>query len=111
VTNKFSPAQKHFGVDIVARRNEAIKSTLDGTVVFADWTIDKGYVIGIMHTANLFSVYKHNSVLLKNEGDLVRAGEAVAIIGETGELSTGPHLHFELWLNGSPVDPEVYISF
>lgn len=111
VTNHFNPGQNHFGIDIVAKSNEAIKATLDGTVVYADWTLDKGYVIGIIHSGNLFSVYKHNSVLLKKEGDLVRAGEAVAIIGETGELSTGPHLHFELWLNSSPVDPEVYITF
>lgn len=111
VTNKFDPVQKHFGVDIVAKSNEAIKSTLDGTVVFADWTLDKGYVIGLLHAGNLVSVYKHNSVLLKKEGDIVKAGEAIAIIGETGELSSGPHLHFELWLNGSPVDPEAFITF
>ncbi|MDP3463065.1 MAG: M23 family metallopeptidase [Bacteroidales bacterium] len=111
LTNKFDPIQKHFGVDIVAKSNEAIKSTLDGTVVFADWTLDKGYVIGLLHAGNLVSVYKHNSVLLKKEGDVVKAGEAIAIIGETGELSSGPHLHFELWLNSSPVDPEVFITF
>ncbi len=111
VTSKFNIASGHFGVDIVAKSNEAIKATLDGVVVFADWTIDKGYVIGIQHPDNVFSVYKHNSVLLKKEGEMVRAGEPIAIIGETGELSTGPHLHFELWHNGAPVNPEDFITF
>jgi murein DD-endopeptidase MepM/ murein hydrolase activator NlpD len=111
VTNRFNITAGHFGIDIVAKSNEAIKSTLDGTVIFADWTLDKGYVIGIQHPDNIISVYKHNSVLLKREGDPVRAGEPIAIIGETGELVTGPHLHFELWHNGAPVDPEEFISF
>lgn len=111
ITNRFDPVQKHFGVDIVARSNEAIKATLEGTVVYADWTLDKGYVIGIQHAGNFFSVYKHNSVLLKREGDFVRAGEPVAIIGESGELSTGPHLHFEIWHNTTPVNPEEFIAF
>lgn len=111
ITNRFDPVQKHFGVDIVSKSNEAIKATLEGTVVYADWTPDKGYVIGIQHAGNFFSVYKHNSVLLKREGDFVRAGEPVAIIGESGELSSGPHLHFELWFNTAPVNPEEFISF
>ncbi len=111
ITNRFDPVQKHFGVDIVAKSNETIKSTLEGTVVFADWTPGKGHVIGIQHTGNFFSVYKHNSVLLKREGDFVRAGEPVAILGESGELSSGPHLHFELWFNAAPVNPEEFISF
>ncbi|HQQ12078.1 MAG TPA: M23 family metallopeptidase [Bacteroidales bacterium] len=111
VTNKFNPAQRHYGVDIVSRSNEAIKSTLEGTVVFADWTVEKGHVIGIQHAGNFVSVYKHNSVLLKREGDFVKAGEPIAIIGESGELSTGPHLHFELWFNAAPVNPEDYVRF
>lgn len=111
VTNKFNPSQRHFGVDVVSRPNEAIKATLEGVVVFADWTPEKGYVIGIQHAGNFFSVYKHNSVLLRREGDVVRAGEPIAIIGQGGELSTGPHLHFELWYNASPINPEDYISF
>ncbi|MDP3441995.1 MAG: M23 family metallopeptidase, partial [Ignavibacteria bacterium] len=111
ITNKFNLLQRHFGVDIVAKSNEAIKSALEGTVVYADWTLDKGYVIGIQHSGTFFSVYKHNSVLLKKEGEFVRAGEPIAISGESGEMSTGPHLHFELWLNGTPVNPEEFISF
>lgn len=111
ITNKFNPLQRHYGVDIVAKSNEAIKSTLEGTVLFADWTVEKGHVIGVQHAGSYVSVYKHNSVLLKREGDFVRAGEPIAIIGESGELSTGPHLHFELWYNGAPVNPEDYVSF
>ncbi|MBG0781935.1 MAG: M23 family metallopeptidase [Bacteroidales bacterium] len=111
ITNAFDPRNKHFGVDIVANANEAIKAVLEGTVVFANWTPDKGYVIGLQHAGNFLSVYKHNSVLLKNEGDLVKAGEVVAIVGDSGELSTGPHLHFELWFNGIPINPEDYITF
>lgn len=111
VTNHFDPANKHFGVDIVADRNEAIKATLDGTVIFSAWTLETGFTIGIQHSNNLMSVYKHNSVLLKEEGSFVKAGEVIAIIGETGLYSTGTHLHFELWLDGSPVNPLDYIVF
>ncbi len=111
VTDKFDSKKKHFGVDIVSSPNEVIKSTLDGTVVMADWTSETGYVIGVQHSNNLFSLYKHNSALLKSPGDYVKAGEVIAIIGNSGELTTGPHLHFELWYNGTAVNPEDYISF
>ena len=111
VTNNFNPAENHYGVDVVAQRNEAVKATLDGTVILSSWTLETGYSITIQHSNNLVSVYKHNSVLLKKEGDFVKAGEAIAIIGETGMLSTGIHLHFELWFNGIPVNPRDYIIF
>lgn len=111
ITRHFDPAQDHFGIDIVANRNEAIKSALDGTVIFSDWTLETGYVIGLQHANNLISVYKHNSSLLKQQGNFVKAGETISIVGESGELSTGPHLHFELWHNGKPVDPEEFITF
>ncbi|MBC8313992.1 MAG: M23 family metallopeptidase [Bacteroidales bacterium] len=111
ITNRFDPDQQHFGIDIVSKRDEAIKSVLDGTVIFSTWTVETGYVIGIQHPQAIVSVYKHNSALLKRVGDIIKAGEAIAIIGETGELSTGPHLHFELWNQGNPVDPTDYISF
>jgi murein DD-endopeptidase MepM/ murein hydrolase activator NlpD len=111
VTNNFNPSEKHYGIDIVAKRNDAIKATLDGTVIFADWTLETGYIISIQHQGNLISVYKHNSSLLKQQGNYVKAGEPIAIIGETGELSTGPHLHFELWYNGKPINPKDYITF
>lgn len=111
ITNHFNLTEKHYGIDIVSRSSEPIKSTLDGTVIFSDWTLETGYVIGIQHQGNYISVYKHNSSLLKKAGSHVRAGEPIAFVGETGELSTGPHLHFELWYNGTPVNPMEYIAF
>lgn len=111
LTSKFDPVQEHYGIDIVAKRNEAIKTVQDGTIIFTGWTVETGYVIAIQHPGNIVSVYKHNSVLLKKEGNFVRAGETIAIIGESGELSTGPHLHIELWINGNPVNPTDYMSF
>lgn len=111
ITTRYSAVQKHFGIDIVSGPNEVIKSALDGTVVIANFTSETGYVIGVQHGNNLMTFYKHNSALLKSVGDYVKAGEVIAIIGNTGEFSTGPHLHFELWYNGSPVNPLEYISF
>lgn len=111
VTSHFNREEKHFGIDIVADNNSVIKATSDGTVVYSDWTVENGYCIGIQHNGNLFSVYKHNAVLLKDDGDFVSAGEPIAIYGNSGSMSTGPHLHFEIWYNGTPLNPEDYISF
>jgi len=111
ITNQFDPNNGHFGIDIVSKRNEAIKTIDDGIVVFAEWTINTGYVIIIQHSSNIISVYKHNSSLLKKEGDYVKAGDLIAIIGNTGEQTSGPHLHFELWVDGSAVNPIDYIAF
>jgi murein DD-endopeptidase MepM/ murein hydrolase activator NlpD len=111
ITNGFNTKQDHYGIDIVAKQNEAIKCVLDGTVIFSNWTLETGYTIVIQHQENIVSVYKHNSALLKKEGDFVKAGEPIAIIGQTGELATGPHLHFELWSDGNPVNPKDYINF
>lgn len=111
VTSHFNREEKHYGVDLVAENNSVIKSTADGTVIYSDWTVENGYCIGIQHNGNMFSIYKHNAVLLKDDGDFVRAGEPIAIYGNSGSLSTGPHLHFELWYNGTPLNPEDYISF
>jgi murein DD-endopeptidase MepM/ murein hydrolase activator NlpD len=111
VTNQFNPTEKHYGVDIVAPKNEAIKAALDGTVIFADWTVETGYVIQLQHRNNITSIYKHNSVLLKEVGQVVKAGEAIAIVGNTGKLSSGPHLHFELWKEGKAIDPMQFINF
>lgn len=111
VTSAFDRNLGHFGVDIVAPDNQIIKATLDGTVVYSGWTMDGGYTIGIQHDGNYFSTYKHNSVILKKEGDFVEAGEPIAIVGESGELSTGPHLHFEIWYNGTAINPLEFMNF
>jgi murein DD-endopeptidase MepM/ murein hydrolase activator NlpD len=111
ITHSFNMAEGHFGVDVAAKENEFIKAVLDGTVVFSGWTANDGYVIQMQHGNNLMSVYKHNSDLTKNVGDHVKAGEPIAIIGNTGESSTSTHLHFELWYNGTPVNPQDYILF
>lgn len=111
VTNGFDPENGHMAIDIVAQPNEPILATLEGTVTLATWSLTEGYIIIIQHNYNIVSIYKHNSSLLKKVGDHVTAGEPIAIIGNTGELSTGPHLHFELWYNGTPINPEDYIAF
>lgn len=111
VTNSFNANKKHYGVDIVSPPNEVVKATLDGVVTSAHWTLKTGHIIMIQHENNLLSVYKHNAELLKDIGDFVSAGEAIAIVGNSGELTTGPHLHFELWFNRTPLNPELYIPF
>jgi murein DD-endopeptidase MepM/ murein hydrolase activator NlpD len=111
VTNSFQATKSHYGTDIVSGADEAVKSTLDGTVTMATWTLETGWVIQVQHSNNLISVYKHNAELLKRAGDYVKAGEPIAIIGNSGELTTGPHLHFELWYNGVALNPEDYILF
>jgi len=111
VSNSFDAATEHFGIDMVSEPNSRILAVLDGTVIFAGWTLETGYVMHIQHEADIVSVYKHNSELLKSTGDRVKAGDAVAIIGNSGELTTGPHLHFELWHNGTALNPEQYIDF
>jgi murein DD-endopeptidase MepM/ murein hydrolase activator NlpD len=111
VTGKFDLKSGHFGTDLVAHPNEVVKSILDGTVIMSAWTVETGYVIEVQHASNLLSIYKHNASLLKKSGDKVKAGDAIAIIGNSGELTTGPHLHLEIWNNGRPVNPEDYIVF
>ncbi len=111
ISNGFRQDKGHFGTDILAPKNTPIKSILNGIVIQSDWTLETGKTIAIQHPNNVVSFYKHNSALLKKVGETVKAGEAVAIIGNTGTLSSGPHLHFELWYNGKVVDPEDYISF
>jgi murein DD-endopeptidase MepM/ murein hydrolase activator NlpD len=112
VSAKYDIRTKHFGTDIVTRPKSPVMAALDGTVIFTGWTMETGYVIEIQHNNNLVSVYKHNAALLKEAGDLVRAGEAISVIGDSGELYTsGPHLHFEIWYKGSALDPEKHIIF
>jgi len=111
VTGSFEPSQNHFGVDIVSADNEPVKSIADGTVILASWTLETGYVITVQHSNELISIYKHNSVLLKKLGDPVRGGEIISIIGNTGEQTTGQHLHMELWYKGNPLNPQEFITF
>lgn len=111
ITDKFNPQREHFGIDVAAAKDAAIKAIDEGTVTLAAYTAETGYIIQIQHDNDLISVYKHNSSLLKKQGEKVRAGEAIAIIGETGEYSSGPHLHFELWRNGVALNPEIFFSF
>jgi len=111
ITNRFNPLQQHFGIDIASARNESVKAAYNGTVIFSEWTAETGHVIAVQHSGNIITVYKHNSVLLRRQGAFVRAGESIAIVGESGEYSTGPHLHFELWINGKAVNPEDYMVF
>jgi murein DD-endopeptidase MepM/ murein hydrolase activator NlpD len=111
VSRAYNIQDEHFGSDIVAKENEPIMSVANGTVILSSWTQDSGYVLAIQHSDNLISVYKHNSGLLKKVGNFVLGGEVIAVIGNTGELTDGPHLHFELWYKGNPVNPEDFVSF
>lgn len=111
VSSEFDANKKHYGIDIAASPNESVLATLDGTVILATYTADTGYVIQIQHAQNLVSAYKHCGSLLKKVGDNVKAGEAIALVGNTGEKTTGPHLHFEIWNRGRALDPSKYIVF
>jgi len=111
ITQKFDAVEKHYAVDVVAKKETPVKSVADGTVIFSEWTSETGYVIMVQHVNEYISVYKHNGSLLKQQGDFVKSGEVIASVGSTGELTTGPHLHFELWNNGYPINPENYINF
>ncbi|WP_291867294.1 M23 family metallopeptidase [Maribacter sp.] len=111
LSQKHDNQSKHFGVDVVAPIDTPVKAVANGVVIFSEWTADTGYVIIIEHKDGLLSVYKHNGSLNKRQGEVVRAGEVIASVGNTGELTTGPHLHFELWNNGTPVNPIDFIDF
>jgi len=111
ITSGYEPEENHLAIDIAAQEGEAIKSVAPGTVVFTDWTPDTGFVAIIQHARGMISVYKHALTVYKKMGDVVKKGEVIAAVGNTGELTTGPHLHFELWIDGSPVDPQQYIVF
>ena len=111
VTNHFDPLARHYGIDIVAIQSEAVKATLDGVITFTGWTLESGHTMIIQHHQDLLSVYQHNSILLKEKGAYVKAGDPIAIVGSSGELSTGPHLHFEIWYDGVPVNPADFIAF
>lgn len=111
ISEGYNIEDKHYAVDVVVATNTPVKATADGTIIFAEWTIETGYVVIIEHNQELISVYKHNAAINKSQGDLVKAGEVIAMSGNTGELSTGPHLHFELWSKGYPINPTNFIDF
>ncbi|MDR0742792.1 MAG: M23 family metallopeptidase [Tannerella sp.] len=111
ISSAFNEEKQHFGIDLTAAPKDNVIATLDGTVIYAGFDPKYGNVISLQHKNDFISIYKHNDILLKEVGDRVVAGEAIAVVGNTGELSTGPHLHFELWHKGDPVNPEEYIAF
>ena len=111
ISEPYNVKIKHYAVDIVVPKDTPIKATADGVVIFAEWTVSTGYVIILEHSYGLISVYKHNATLTKSQGALVKAGEVIATSGNTGELSSGPHLHFELWNDGYPINPTNFIDF
>ncbi len=111
IISRFDSELGHYGIDLVTEPNEPVNAIMDGTIIFANWTQETGYVIQIQHQNNFISLYKHNAELLREIGDVVRAGDPIAIVGDSGELTTGPHLHFELWHSGVPLNPEDYIDF
>lgn len=111
VIDAFDASKAHYGTDIVSQKGEPIKAVMNGTIVMADYTTKSGFVVQIQHHNNLVSIYKHCSSVLKQVGEVVDAGDPIAVVGNTGELTTGPHLHFELWENGVPIDPEKQIIF
>ncbi|MEI6408698.1 MAG: M23 family metallopeptidase [Bacteroidota bacterium] len=111
IVSRFDLQKSHYGIDVAAPKNTAVKAAADGVVISAGYTVETGYSIAIQHPNNVVTMYKHNSVLLKPTGESVKAGEAIALIGNSGENTSGPHLHFELWYKGRPVDPSDYINF
>ncbi|MDR6237200.1 M23 family metallopeptidase [Aureibacter tunicatorum] len=111
VSSPFDQKIDHFGVDVVTKEHEAVKAVADGTVLLSGWTQEEGYVVMLQHKNNLVSVYKHNSEILVKQGQIVSAGDVIGIVGNSGDLTTGPHLHFELWFNGNPVNPRHFVSF
>ena len=111
ITQSFNFEENHFAIDIAADIGTPVKSILDGKILFSEWSVDTGYVIIIDHGENIISVYKHNSKALKEQNNFVQAGEVIAYSGNQGSLSSGPHLHFELWKNGTPINPEPLLNF
>lgn len=111
ITENYNRRIRHFGIDISIAENQPVKAAADGKVVFAEWTVQTGYVIILQHNDGMISVYKHNSSLTKKQGEQVKAGEVIARTGDTGEYTTGPHLHFELWKSGYSIDPTEFLDF
>lgn len=111
VINSFNEKERHYGIDVVTKKDAQVMAVLDGVVIFTDWTINTGHVVAIQHANNLMSIYKHNSVLLCKQGDYIRTGQVIANVGNSGHETTGTHLHFEMWRAGTPLNPEDFIQF
>lgn len=111
ITTSYNVKENHFGVDVVTKPDESIKAPLDGTVIYTGFTVEDGYIIHVQHSNNLMSIFKHNAHLNKKMGERVKTGEVISTVGNTGTNSKGPHMHFELWFNGTPVNPEEFVSF
>lgn len=111
VTDEYDAKKEHYGIDIAAPKDAPVKATLDGTIISAGWSAETGYVVAIQHKDNIISIYKHNAKIFKNVGNFVKAGDVIATVGNTGELSTGPHLHFEIWHSGQSLNPRDYVIF
>lgn len=111
VSSKYDLVNKHLAIDISTSEGESIKAIAEGEVLFSNWTPDTGFTLIVRHDNDVISMYKHCSKVYKREGDEVKKGEVIALVGNSGELTTGPHLHFELWIQGKAVDPQEYIDF
>lgn len=110
LTRRHQPEKGHLGIDIAARKGTDVRTVADGVVISSDWTINNGYTVHILHAYGFVSIYKHFSEIIYRTGDIVRKGDVIGKVGETGMLAFGPHVHFELWKNGISLDPEQYIN-
>ena len=111
ISEKFSVSNKHFGIDIVLKEDTPVKSVADGIVLFSEWTVGSGHTIILYHKNRLMTIYKHNKSSKVSQGNFVKSGEVIALSGNTGEFTTGPHLHFELWDDKGPINPQDIITF
>ena len=109
VSKSFEPGELHYGLDVAGRRGNPVLAAADGTVIFGGWTYDDGYTVMLAHAEGYVTVYKHNEAIVRNTGESVRRGEVIALLGNTGRTSSGPHLHFEVWIDGIPQDPTNYL--
>ena len=111
ISQGLDPSSAHYAVDVVVPRDTPVKAAAEGNVIFASWTSETGYVLIIDHPFNIISVYKHNASLYVRQGDIVEPGQVIAVAGNSGTMTTGPHLHFELWSDGYALNPEEFIDF
>jgi murein DD-endopeptidase MepM/ murein hydrolase activator NlpD len=111
ITSQFEPSKKHYGIDVVSKPGEMVSAALDGIVLYSSYSMETGNVVIIQHRDNILTIYKHLARILKTSGNRVKSGEAIGVLGNSGEYTTGPHLHFEIWYKGSAINPADYIVF